>query len=177
MTTFVQALQSAGVVMPENIRCLDQCASKQHPGCFQYVFGTRRALMATRMTGEGRLLLVVRCGGGFLDFVEFARRHGSLEQLSLLRERDIEVRYKQSHSRSLQLPPIAVGSPPKACDGARPGTSHGLARRASLGTLQPRRPGTSHGGLLRTASGGGLLQVTRVLRNGRSIILHKPHSR
>lgn len=29
--------------------------------------------------------MVVRCGGGFMDFAEFGRKNGSVEQLKLLR--------------------------------------------------------------------------------------------
>lgn len=83
MAVFTDALQSAQVPMPDNIRRIQRCTAPQHAGCFVYNFGTKRMHVATRMTEAGRLLLVVRCGGGFIDFVEFARRHGSVEQLRI----------------------------------------------------------------------------------------------
>jgi len=54
--------------------------------CFVYGFGTRRLHLAARSTDDGRLVLVVRCGGGFMDFLDFARRHGGLERLRLQRQ-------------------------------------------------------------------------------------------
>jgi len=42
--------------------------------------------MSTRVAQDGRLSLVVRCGGGFMDFLEFARRNGSLQQLKLQKQ-------------------------------------------------------------------------------------------
>jgi len=83
MTTFVEALQNAGATLPSNIGHLEDCKASQHQSCFVYSFGTRRMHVATRLTEGGRLLLVVRCGGGFIDFVEFARRHGRVEQLRM----------------------------------------------------------------------------------------------
>jgi len=83
MACFVGALEGAQIPLPENIRRIQRCTAPQHQSCFVYNFGTRRMHVATRVTDAGRLLLVVRCGGGFIDFVEFARRHGSVEQLRL----------------------------------------------------------------------------------------------
>lgn len=83
MATFVEAMEAAQIALPDNIRRIQQCAAPQHQSCFVYNFGTRRMHVATRVTDAGRLLLVVRCGGGFIDFVEFSRRHGSMEQLRL----------------------------------------------------------------------------------------------
>merc|ERR1719461_221779 len=85
MATFVEQLQTAGVVLPGNIQRIEECADPRHPACYVYSFGTRRMHVAARVTDSGRLLLVVRCGGGFIDFVEFVRRHGSLEHLRLER--------------------------------------------------------------------------------------------
>mmetsp|Transcript_76926 Transcript_76926/g.135547 ORF Transcript_76926/g.135547 Transcript_76926/m.135547 type:complete len:506 (-) Transcript_76926:144-1661(-) len=81
VSTFVNALAAANVALPENIARVQLCAA--HPGCHVYKFGTRRVHMATRAGEGGRLLLVVRVGGGYMDFIEFARRNGSLEQLRL----------------------------------------------------------------------------------------------
>jgi len=85
---FLQKLQEANVVLPENFARLGQCEEPQHPGCFVYAFGTRRLHISLREGEGGRLTLVVRCGGGFLDFVGFVRRHGGLEQLKLTRRPD-----------------------------------------------------------------------------------------
>lgn len=85
MNVFVERLIEAGVVLPENLQRIKECGEPLHPGCFIYSFGTRRVHIAVREGDSGRLALVVRCGGGFLDFAEFARRHGSLEQLRFQR--------------------------------------------------------------------------------------------
>mmetsp|Transcript_38179 Transcript_38179/g.110247 ORF Transcript_38179/g.110247 Transcript_38179/m.110247 type:complete len:670 (-) Transcript_38179:27-2036(-) len=90
MTTFVNALEAANVAMPGNIHRIERCRASQHASCFVYSFGTRRMHVATRASENGRLLLVVRCGGGFLDFVEFARRHGSLERLRVERANNLQ---------------------------------------------------------------------------------------
>merc|ERR1712217_701033 len=84
----LEQLQFAGVTMPENFRRLETCKEPQHGNCYTYSFGTRRLHITTREAMGGRLTLVVRCGGGFLDFVEFVRRNGSLEQLRLQRMLD-----------------------------------------------------------------------------------------
>jgi len=90
MNAYVNALQQADLPLPENIARVQQCGA--HPSCHVYKFGTRRVHMATRAGEGGRLLLVVRVGGGYMDFVEYARRHGSLEQLRLKKtEGDREV--------------------------------------------------------------------------------------
>merc|ERR1711953_1262921 len=83
---FLERLRESGVTLPENIQRLEPCAEAQHPDCYIYSFGTRRLHIATREGDDGRLSLVVRCGGGFLDFIEFAKRHGKLEQLKLQRQ-------------------------------------------------------------------------------------------
>merc|ERR1712178_478494 len=88
MGVFLEKLREAGVVLPENIRRLEACAEPQHPDCYIYSFGTRRLHVATREGDGGRLSLVVRCGGGFLDFADFAKRHGNIEQLRLQRRPD-----------------------------------------------------------------------------------------
>lgn len=83
---FVTLLQDEGVALPENIRLVGPCKELSHNRCCVYRFGTRRLHLATRSTDDGRLVLVVRCGGGFMDFLDFARRHGGLEQLRLRRQ-------------------------------------------------------------------------------------------
>jgi len=85
MNVFLDKLREAGVVLPENILRLEACGEAQHPDCYIYSFGTRRLHVASREGEDGRISLVVRCGGGFLDFTEFAKRHGNLEQLKLQR--------------------------------------------------------------------------------------------
>merc|ERR1712014_462691 len=72
-------LVAAGVELPPNIQLVDKCHEKQHGGCFVYRFGTRRLHVTTQAVEDGRLFLVVRCGGGFADFGEFAKRHARSE--------------------------------------------------------------------------------------------------
>eukprot|EP00747_Dinoflagellata_sp_TGD_P162324 gnl/TRDRNA2_/TRDRNA2_179787_c0_seq1.p1 gnl/TRDRNA2_/TRDRNA2_179787_c0~~gnl/TRDRNA2_/TRDRNA2_179787_c0_seq1.p1 ORF type:complete len:606 (+),score=81.35 gnl/TRDRNA2_/TRDRNA2_179787_c0_seq1:71-1888(+) len=86
METFIERLRAAGVALPDNIRRIGTCEDQSHSSCFIYSFGTRRLHVSAREADAGRLLLVVRCGGGFVDFAEFAMRHGSLEQLKLHRQ-------------------------------------------------------------------------------------------
>jgi len=88
MSVFVERLIEAGMVLPENLGRIKECGEPLHPGCFIYSFGTRRVHIAVREGDAGRLALVVRCGGGFLDFADFARRHGSLEHLRFQRRPD-----------------------------------------------------------------------------------------
>lgn len=86
--TFLEHLERAGVALPQNVCRVETCPEARHAGCQVYNFGTRRLHVSSRETPEGRLLLVVRCGGGFVDFVQFARRHGSLERLRIERRVD-----------------------------------------------------------------------------------------
>jgi len=88
MTLFLEKLAEASIVVPSNFTRVGACEEPQHPRCYVYSFGTRRLHLAVREGDGGRLTLVVRCGGGFLDFVEFARRHGGVEQLKLQRRTD-----------------------------------------------------------------------------------------
>jgi len=83
---FIALLEREGVALPENIRLVAPCRESSHQRCFVYRFGTRRLHLAARSTDDGRLVLVVRCGGGFMDFLDFARRHGGLEKLRLKRQ-------------------------------------------------------------------------------------------
>jgi len=83
---FVQLMHQQGVALPQNINMVSQCKEASHKRCFVYRFGTRRLHFAARTMDDGRLLLVVRCGGGFMDFVEFARRHGGLEEIKLRKQ-------------------------------------------------------------------------------------------
>merc|ERR1712232_710682 len=80
----VRQLVAAGVELPANLHIVDQC--KEHRGCFVYRFGTRRLHVTTQAVDDGRLLLVVRCGGGFADFYEFATRHAPSENVKLQRK-------------------------------------------------------------------------------------------
>merc|ERR1719408_708571 len=87
MSTFVEQLLAAGIAMPENFQRVGRCGARTDPQpCYIYRFGTRRLHISIREAEGGRLCLVVRCGGGFLDFAEFARRHGSVERLKLQRQ-------------------------------------------------------------------------------------------
>merc|ERR1712151_10129 len=83
---FVQLMRDQGAPLPDNIKLISQCREAAHKRCFVYRFGTRRLHFAARESEDGRLLLVVRCGGGFMDFVEFARRHGGLEEVKLRKQ-------------------------------------------------------------------------------------------
>merc|ERR1719401_3250191 len=86
MSAYMEHFIAAGVVVPENFQRVGQCGSRRDPQpCFIYRFGTRRLHLNIREGEGGRLCLVVRCGGGFLDFAEFARKNGSAEQLKMVR--------------------------------------------------------------------------------------------
>jgi len=82
---FLEKMQEAGAVVPTNFQRVEQCGEPQHDRCYTYSFGTRRLHISTREGEGGRLSLVVRCGGGFLDFIEFVRRNGAIEELRLQR--------------------------------------------------------------------------------------------
>lgn len=82
MATFLEKLTDAGIVVPSNFQRARSCQATGHQPCFIYNFGTRRLHIQTKKH-NGSLLFVVRCGGGFLDFADFVKRHGSLEQLKL----------------------------------------------------------------------------------------------
>merc|ERR1711964_155977 len=72
--------------MPENFQRVGRCGARTDPQpCYIYRFGTRRLHINIREAEGGRLCLVVRCGGGFIDFAEFARKNGSTEQIKLLK--------------------------------------------------------------------------------------------
>jgi len=88
MDVFLGKLLESGVVLPDNISRIGKCGQPEHDACYVYNFGTRRLHIATREGDAGRLTLVVRIGGGFIDFVEFVRRNGSLEKLRLERRPD-----------------------------------------------------------------------------------------
>jgi len=86
----LEKLGEAGMTVPSNFGRLDNCSEPQHESCFTYSFGSRRLHISTREGAGGRLTLVVRCGGGFLDFIEFVRRNGAMEQLKLERLQNAE---------------------------------------------------------------------------------------
>jgi len=100
---FVDKLAEARIVAPDNILRLEACDEPQHPNCHLYSFGTRRLHLALREGDGGHLSLVVRTGGGFLDFMEFARKHGAIEQLKLQRRTDPQG------NQSLQLVRVLGG--------------------------------------------------------------------
>merc|ERR1719453_2554764 len=83
MASNIKQLVDAGVELPHNIQLATKCQEKEHGGCFIYRFGTRRLHVTTQAVDDGRLLLVVRCGGGFADFAEFAKRHARSERVKL----------------------------------------------------------------------------------------------
>jgi len=83
---FIAILEAEGVLLPENIRLIGPCREAAHKRCFVYRFGTRRLHLAARPGEGGRVTLVVRCGGGFMDFLDFGRRHGAMERVRLHRQ-------------------------------------------------------------------------------------------
>jgi len=83
MAEILFKLQEANVALPSNVGRVATCSSTEHAACYVYSFGTRRVHISTREGEGGRLTLVVRVGGGFMDFVEFAHRHGFIEHLKL----------------------------------------------------------------------------------------------
>lgn len=85
MAHFIAMAEAQGVTLPPNIRLIAPCKEAAHKRCFVYSFGTRRLHFAVRQETDGRLQVVVRCGGGFMDFMDFARRNGGLEQLRMRR--------------------------------------------------------------------------------------------
>lgn len=78
MGQYSEYFRESGIIVPENIRPVGKCQA-DHTRCFVYRFGTRKVHLSVREADDGRLTLVIRVGGGFSDFVDFARRHGSLE--------------------------------------------------------------------------------------------------
>lgn len=157
MKSFLERLREAGVVLPENVERVGQCEDVQHQGCLIYNFGTRRLHIATREGKDGRLMLVVRCGGGFLDFADFARRHGSAEHLKFKRQADGQLGTQVIRlvsiraNKELRLQEVShAGS--KCCPGggavsphgsavSRPGSScspgHGSSQRRSRAATPP----------------------------------------
>lgn len=83
MSTFIEHLAEHGVVIPDNVSRIAQCGSKQHSSCYVYRFGTRRLHVGVQEGLDGRLALVVRCGGGFMDSAKLARRNGRIEQIRM----------------------------------------------------------------------------------------------
>lgn len=88
MAFLLDNLVQAGVPMPSNIQRIDHCSQPEHDACYVYSFGTRRLHIATREGDAGRITLVVRIGGGFIDFLEFVKRNGTLEKLRFDRRPD-----------------------------------------------------------------------------------------
>eukprot|EP00928_Gymnodinium_smaydae_P025602 TRINITY_DN20340_c0_g1_i1.p1 TRINITY_DN20340_c0_g1~~TRINITY_DN20340_c0_g1_i1.p1 ORF type:complete len:638 (-),score=69.91 TRINITY_DN20340_c0_g1_i1:272-2185(-) len=123
MEVVLDRLRDAGVALPANIDPVGQCKASQHASCFVYSFGTRRLHLATREAEGGRLTLVVRIGGGFLDFAQFALKHGAIEQLKLEKRNDSNgnqaVRLcsvlQQKGERSVKEEKTRLGTP---CTGA-----------------------------------------------------------
>mmetsp|Transcript_9178 Transcript_9178/g.24026 ORF Transcript_9178/g.24026 Transcript_9178/m.24026 type:complete len:491 (-) Transcript_9178:6-1478(-) len=115
MQVFIERLQEAGVPLPGNIQLTSKGLDKGHDrGCFTHRFGTRQIHVTTRESSGGRLSLVVRSGGGFIDFVEFVRRYGRVEHLHL------ERYLKANRKRAIQLNCVrANGSVQVREDGSR----------------------------------------------------------
>jgi hypothetical protein len=83
---FIAILEAEGVPLPENIGLIAPCREAAHKRCFVYRFGTRRLHFAACSGDGGRVTLIVRCGGGFMDFLDFGRRHGGMERVRLHRQ-------------------------------------------------------------------------------------------
>jgi len=81
----VEQLELEGVPLPGNISRDEQAQLPQHSACYVYRFGVRRLHLSLREAEAGRLLLIVRTGGGFSDFASFCRRHGRTERARYLR--------------------------------------------------------------------------------------------
>lgn len=138
MQQFLVALQEAGMVMPNNIRRIQACRVSGHSNCVVYHFGTRRLHVATNALGGGRLSLVVRCGGGYMDFVEFARRHGSLESLRLERQLANDDRRAIRFASVLSSGKVkAVGRTGSSSPGTRPPSRTRSPASPSLGPRPP----------------------------------------
>eukprot|EP00928_Gymnodinium_smaydae_P042224 TRINITY_DN28461_c0_g1_i1.p1 TRINITY_DN28461_c0_g1~~TRINITY_DN28461_c0_g1_i1.p1 ORF type:complete len:743 (-),score=86.90 TRINITY_DN28461_c0_g1_i1:345-2573(-) len=134
LTAFLTALEAAKVQLPGNISRVGDCSDKQHRGCSVFSFGTRRVHLTTRVTESGRILLVVRCGGGYLDFVEFARRHGSLESLRLERMSNGRGRDVVKFTSVLSRGKV------RAVAGSRQPSPHATSRTSSPGVSSRRVP-------------------------------------
>lgn len=125
MSVFVEQLVASGVIIPENFERVGRCGARSDPQpCHIYRFGSRRLHINIRETEGGRLCLVVRCGGGFLDFAEFARKNGSVEQMKFLKlqrrssqGRDVLQLASVYSNRSRRLKDLSSANAP------RPGTS------------------------------------------------------
>ena len=85
-------LKSEGHLMPDNIEIIERCSSKGHTRCATYKFGTKVLHVSSQAADAGRLTLVVRCGGGFLDFMEYVKRYGNVEALHWGRQLDSQSR-------------------------------------------------------------------------------------
>lgn len=145
MGTFLEKLQKAGIAMPDNISRLEKCGTPEHDSCYVYSFGSRRLHIATREGDGGRITLVVRIGGGFIDFLEFVRRNGSLEKLRFERSPDskgvehIRLSSVMSHGRmQVKEMPAANRTTPTA-----PDRNHGRQHlEASSGSAVPELEST-----------------------------------
>eukprot|EP00746_Dinoflagellata_sp_MGD_P000349 gnl/MRDRNA2_/MRDRNA2_100626_c0_seq1.p1 gnl/MRDRNA2_/MRDRNA2_100626_c0~~gnl/MRDRNA2_/MRDRNA2_100626_c0_seq1.p1 ORF type:complete len:277 (-),score=64.16 gnl/MRDRNA2_/MRDRNA2_100626_c0_seq1:87-917(-) len=87
--TLYANMRAVGMIVPENCAQVAACESG-HGHCFLYQYGTKRVHITERKVA-GRIVLIVRCGGGFLDFVEFSKRYGKIEQSKLARDSDRRV--------------------------------------------------------------------------------------
>merc|ERR1711924_525200 len=96
----------------------------QHANCYVYRFGTRRLHVQDQ---GGRLSIVVRCGGGFLDFATFAQRHGRIEQLKLHPRSDLQGSQTLRFNSVLRISSFKI----KETERKRPGTATRLKSSSS----------------------------------------------
>jgi hypothetical protein len=147
MLTFVDALRNADVAMPDKIYRIEESKAAQHSNCFVYRFGSRRIQVATKLTDEGRVLLLVRCGGGFIDFVQFSRRHGSLDKVRLQKTSEggrdvVRVTSVLSQGKVRAMPASRASASPLPPSGTpgRPASRSSSLRRNSTSSLRPASP-------------------------------------
>jgi len=186
MTHVLQQLRGAAAQFPDNIERLEAESDPRNKGCFLYSFGTRRLHITVREGDGKKLSLVVRSGGGYLDFAEFVNKNGTLEQakqrFSDARNHDAAStteRGRISRTQS-QAPtgraPSRSGADRTSCSGAvdriqsRGAVERNLSRGAadrnlSRGSIDRIPRGSSNtmerlppkgGAMLRTPSRGGL---------------------
>lgn len=175
MASSLDGLKSDGHVIPDNVQPVGQCTEPHHNCCVVFQFGTKLVHVTARVAGAGRLcvicgtacgrLLVVRCGGGFLDFVEYVKKHGNLEALQLARRTEAQgqsaSRLNSTLSDGRARITEAVPSLPPIARSAR--TSRPQAE-ASTPSSRFSRNGSQ---TARTPRGGQSLRATRTLRSAR----------
>lgn len=162
----LEQLRLEGVELPDNICRMEHSVPMQRSHVYR--FGTRQLHLNVREAEAGKLLLIVRTGGGFNDFADFCRRHGRLE---LARWRQSAMRASMS-TPLLREESLSTGLNPRRsaemfCASLRPSLSKPLIKEEPLGTgSRPRRStDTVLASVLssstpRQTSGGGIPKAT-----------------